>query len=90
LQDHPAPAKKDIVGEMWRVVRPGGRLIFLEDFVSEDAGHVVSIQGFVGIVLEATSGRVVLEHFEALRYPADPFFRGGLLALSKVGTPQTW
>ena len=90
LQDHPAPAKKDIVSEMWRVVRPGGRLIFLEDFVSGDAGHVVSIQGFVRIVLEATSGRVVLEHFEALRYPADPFFRGGLLALSKVGTPQTW
>jgi SAM-dependent methyltransferase len=90
LQDHPAPAKKDIVSEMWRVVRPGGRLIFLEDFVSGEAGHVVSIQSFVGIVLEATSGRVVLEHFEALRYPADPFFRGGLLALSKVGTPQTW
>jgi SAM-dependent methyltransferase len=90
LQDHPATAKKSIVSEMWRVVRPGGRLMFLEDFVSGEAEHVVSIQGFVGIVLEATAGRVVLEHFEALRYPADPFFRGGLLALSKVGTPQTW
>jgi hypothetical protein len=50
----------------------------------------MSINGFVDLVLEATAGRVVLEHLEALRYPHDPFFRGGLLSLSKVGTPQTW
>ncbi len=90
LHDRPASAKKNIVSEMWRVVRPGGRLMFLEDFVSGGFDHVVSIQSFVGLVLEATAGRVVLEHFEALRYPRDPHFRGGLLALSKVGTPQTW
>jgi hypothetical protein len=64
--------------------------MFLEDFVAGDLEHVVSIQKFVDLVLEATAGRVILEHFEALRYPRDPYFRGGLISLSKVGTPQTW
>lgn len=94
LHHQPAASKRAIVSEMWRAARPGGRLMFLEDFVREKEaggpGHVVSVQGFVESVLEATAGRVVLEHFEALRYPGDPFFRGGLISLSKVGMPQTW
>jgi hypothetical protein len=69
--------------------------MFLEDFVSvkrtqNSTVYPMSIVRFVDLVLEATAGRVVLEHFEALRYPHDPFFRGGLLSLSKVGTPQAW
>jgi SAM-dependent methyltransferase len=90
LHHHPVAEKEAIVAEMWRVVRTGGTLIFVEDFVAGGADHVVSIQAFVEVVVEATSGRVVMEHFEALRYPEDPFFRGGLLALAKVGTPRTW
>lgn len=90
LHHHPDAEKRAIVAEMWRVVRTGGTLVFLEDFVSGGAEHAVSIQAFVEIVVEATAGRVVMEHFEALRYPEDPFFRGGLLALDKVGTPRTW
>ena len=90
LHHQPAASKKTLISEMWRVARPGGRLMFLEDFVAGDLEHVVSIQKFVDLVLEATAGRVILEHFEALRYPRDPYFRGGLISLSKVGTPQTW
>jgi SAM-dependent methyltransferase len=95
LHHNPTPAKRTLISEMWRVTRPGGRLMFLEDFVSEkrtpgSTVYPMSIGGFVDLVLEATAGRVVLEHLEALRYPHDPFFRGGLLSLSKVGTPQTW
>ena len=95
LHHNPTSAKRTLVSEMWRVTRPGGRLMFLEDFVSKkrtpgSTVYPMSINGFVDLVLEATAGRVVLEHLEALRYPHDPFFRGGLLSLSKVGTPQTW
>ena len=68
--------------------------MFLEDFVSErrpkSTVYRMSVLRFVSLVGEATAGRVVLEHVESLRYPHDPFFRSGLLTLSKVGVPQTW
>lgn len=45
---------------------------------------------FVDVILEETAGQVVLEYVETLRYPRDPFFRGGVLALTKLGVPKTW
>jgi len=95
MHHNPTPAKKTLLSEMWRGARPGGRLIFLEDFVaakrSENSTvYPMSVQGFVELLLEATNGQVVLEHFESVRYPHDDVTRGGLLAVTRLGVPKRW
>lgn len=95
MHHNPTPAKKALLSEMWRVARPGGRMIFLEDFVaakrSEDSTvYPLSVQGFVELLLEATNGQIVLEHFESVRYPHDDMTRGGLLAVTRLGVPRRW
>ena len=95
MHRYPAPEKGRLISEMWRVTKPGGRLLFLEDFVfGEDSRapgiYPISVQGFVGLLLEATDGQVVLEHFESLRYPGEDLTRGGLLAVSRLGVPKRW
>lgn len=81
-----------LVSEMWRVTRPGGRMIFVEDFVtggSKDLGiSSLSVSEFVEQVVEATAGRVVLDHVESLLYPGEDMFRGGLISLQKLGGPE--
>ena len=47
--------------------------------------YPMSVLKFVDVILEETAGQVVLEYVEAIRYPEDPFFRGGVLALTKLG-----
>ncbi len=92
LHRNPTPAKRALLFEMWRVTRPGGRLILLEEFVTgrRPGVYPMSVRKFVGLLLEATSGQVVLEHVESLRYPYDDLVRGGLLSLSRLGVPKTW
>ena len=88
----PTPARRALLSEMWRVTRPGGRLTFLEEFVSSRGYGVypMPVRKFVGLLLEATSGQIVLEHMESLRYPEDDLVRGGLISLSRLGVPKTW
>ena len=88
----PTPARRALLSEMWRVTRPGGRLIFLEEFVSSRRPDVypMPVRKFVRLLLEATSGQIVLEHVESLRYPDDDLVRGGLISLSRLGVPKTW
>ena len=95
MHHNPTPTKRAMISEMWRVTRPGGRLMFLEDFVSggwstTSTVYPMSVNEFVGLLVEATAGQVVLEHFESVRYQHDDFTRGGLLSVTKLGVAKTW
>jgi len=94
LQYNPPEVRSRLIAEMWRLVRPGGSLMFLEDFVAaravrDAAEYSMSVQDFPELILEATGGAVVLEHVEALRYPRDDFHRSGLITLTKLGVPRS-
>jgi protein-L-isoaspartate O-methyltransferase len=94
MHHHPAPVKRTLLSEMWRVARPGGRLLFLENFVfmdqpEEPAIYPMSVTEFVDLILDATAGQVVLEHTESLRYPGEDLHTGGLISLSRLGIPRT-
>ena len=98
LGRHPDHEKRSLLSEMWRVTRPGGRLIFLEDFVATREGaksgshpmHGLSVLAFVELLLVATDWQVVMEHVESLRYPDEVMTRGGLIAVSRLGVPTRW
>jgi SAM-dependent methyltransferase len=95
MHHNPTLTKWALISEMWRVTRPGGRLMFLEDFVSggwstTSTVYPMSVNEFVGLLVEATAGQVVLEHVESIRYQHDDFTRGGLLSVSKLGVARTW
>lgn len=93
MHRHPAPAKHTLLSEMWRVTRPGGRLLFLEDFVSlrqpeDPTVYPTSITEFANLILEATVGQVTLEHVESLRYPGEDLHRGGVISLLRLGVSE--
>jgi SAM-dependent methyltransferase len=93
MHHNSAPAKRTLLSEMWRVARPGGRLLFLEIFVftrhpEEPDIHPMSVTEFVDLILEATAGQVALEHVESLRYPGEDLHRGGLISLSRLGVTK--
>ncbi len=90
MHHNPAPAKRTLLSEMWRVTRPGGQLLFLENYVfakqpEEPTVHPVSVTEFVDLIIDATAGQVVLEYVESLRYPDEDLRRGGLISLSRLG-----
>ena len=92
MQQHSAPAKRNLLSEMWRVARPGGRLLFLENFVftpqsEELATYPISVTEFVDLILDARAGQVVLDYAESLRYPDEDLYKGGLISLVKLGVP---
>ena len=98
LGRYPEQEKRRLFSEMWRVARPGGRLIFLEDFVTTEEGakrgphpeHTLSVRAFVELLLVATRWQVVMEHVESLRYPDEAMTRGGVIAVSRLGVPKRW
>jgi len=95
MHHNPVPSRRKLVSEMWRVTRPGGRLLFLEDFVTggwteRSTVYPMPVNGFVELLLEATNGQVTLEHVESVKYPHDDRTRGGVLAVSRLGVPKRW
>lgn len=95
MRPHPVAEKRTLISEMWRVARPGGRLLFLEDFVfgADDRRRDVyplSVNEFVKLLLQATAWQVVLEHAESVRYPGEDVARGGVIAVSRLGVPRRW
>jgi ubiquinone/menaquinone biosynthesis C-methylase UbiE len=93
MHHYPAPAKRTLLSEMWRVARPGGRLLFLENFVIErqpelPATYPTSVTEFEGLILAATAGQIVLEHVESLRYPGEDLRRGGAISLLRLGASK--
>jgi SAM-dependent methyltransferase len=92
MHHNSAPAKRTLLSEMWRVARPGGRLLFLEYFVftrrsEEPITYPMSITDFEDLILDATAGQVALEYVESLRYPDEDLRRGGLISLRRLGVP---
>jgi ubiquinone/menaquinone biosynthesis C-methylase UbiE len=88
-------AKLKMVSEMWRVLVPGGHLVFLEDFVTgkqtkKGTVYPMSITSFSELLMEATGGQVVLKDFESVKYKHDLLFRGGCISVVRLGVPARW
>jgi hypothetical protein len=94
MQHNPLSVRRTLLSEMWRVARPAGRLLFMEEFVPAEQAErpsipFMSVSEYVDLIIEVTSGQVVLEHVEALRYPHEDLFRGGVISLLRLGMPST-
>lgn len=90
LQDEPPRVREAVTSEMWRVTRPGGWIVFIEDFVFERPAEreipPMSVTEFASVAMEATANRVVLDHVESLRYPGEDMVRGAVVSLTRLGS----
>jgi ubiquinone/menaquinone biosynthesis C-methylase UbiE len=93
MHQYPVRAKRTLLSETWRVTKPGGQLLFLENFVFEKqpeqpAIHPMSVSEFERLILDTTAGQVVLEYVESLRYPGDDLRAGMVISLLRLGAPK--
>jgi SAM-dependent methyltransferase len=93
MHHYPVTAKRTLLSEMWRVARPGGQLLFLENFVFKKqpeqlAVHPMSVSEFESLLLDATAGQVVLDYVESLRYPGEDLRTGMVISLLRLGAPK--
>ena len=84
--------KRKLVRQMFRITRPGGLLVFLEDFVAarKNASATVyplSILAFNELLFGVTAGRITLEFFQAIKYRHMNQYRSGLLIARKMAIP---
>ena len=88
----PSARRWGLVREMWRVAKPGGRVTLLEQFVAKGGAgvHTTSVMEFVDLLVNATAGRVTLEHVQSLRYPHEALVKNGLISVAKLAVPQGW
>ena len=95
LHHNPPVLRRALLREMWRVTRPTGHLLLLEQVVAaaprpQSTVYRMSPADLVEDVLRASLGRVVLEHARAVRYPHDEMYRSLLLRLTKLGRSTQW
>lgn len=93
MHHYPVTAKRTLLSEMWRVARPGGQLLFLENFVfkkqpEQPAVYPMSVSEFESLMLDATAGQVVLDYVESLRYLGEDLRTGMVISLLRLGTPK--
>jgi len=89
LHHNPPEIRRQLIESMFESLRPGGRLVLLEDMVASSNPQAtvfeMSLETLADEILEATSYRVVLEHLETVRYSHVELVRTGLIVLSKLG-----
>lgn len=83
--------RPSLVGEMWRVVRPGGVLAVVEDVVPvPGSGRACPFPrgGLPRLLLEATGRRVVPGRVRSVRFPGEALHRAAGISVVKVGEAQ--
>jgi SAM-dependent methyltransferase len=93
MHQYPASAKRTLLSEMWRVAKPSGQLLFLENVVFEKQPeqpgvHPMSVSEFEDVILDATAGQVVLDHVESLQYPGNDLRTAMVISLLRLGAPK--
>jgi SAM-dependent methyltransferase len=82
-------SKRRAVRAAFRCLRPGGRLVFLEDFVASTCSAdpitlPLSWSKFCRLILDLTKGAVVLEHFETVPYSHVAQLRTAIVVFTKI------
>ena len=81
-----------LAAEMWRVARPTGRLMVVDDVVPDRNGAPLPFErmGLPRLLLGGTGRRMLLDRVRSLRYPGEVLHRGAALSAIKTGAPQRW
>jgi len=84
--------QRTLAAEMWRVARPTGRLMVVDDVVPDRNGAPVPLEriGLPRLLLGSTGRRMLLDRVQSLRYPGEVLHRGAALSAIKTGAPRRW
>lgn len=83
-----------LIEESWRAVRPGGNIVWMDEFVAdtnEGAAHMpLSISDFTELVNDACGGALVLQSIATIEYPFEPNTKCALVAFRRLGYSTRW